>query len=1801
MRRNKWEVISALLLITVLICSINITPIRADSIIGTSGSILANGQTGKNGGLVAEVPCYFVSINNEILKNGSKIDPTGQFNTALVEQQYNNHWPVVKDNSICFIPPAIMPANGDLAYSGVNCYYDPYSLSLVYHYGSQVPGALAPLSTDTTDKLPMSISTYTINGKSYWDSSIDELTSVSNGTPVWEQYANQLSYVQCLQVWNTVFKNTVSNDGSTIDDNVKMLLQGAHSAKVDETAQSDKTYSTDIIATRKEYASLLATLYKIAPSSVQQSWAGQIQEFLSNSNEFAPVTIGIQIGGGFRVPDQFSASTIEYLPAVDYVEFMSSIMPSQDLHSSGFELGQGDTYNSLGIMLDAIDRSITLQNQSNMQVNRYTDLPYNSNGFLYAYPGVISQNRMVTDGSSGTWHSSSVNGMFQSLYFADEPSMYGMVIIGGDCLGNLPNNGQFDLDAKPDSPTQVTGSVIGQSVPVTISLKNTDTTLADLESSIQNADSSSLKLSVRLTRDVANSKITGNSGNESASLPLDGTAESVTPDELYSLLEGTTTLQYSDDTTQFSIAPGSSQKFTYTGAVTITIGATDVVLTGNPPSDSVDFFAMPSNVANEFSYTSQPQSYSEIKDGWPNGGEKYEAMAGQPTTRTIYFASGGSEFLVAIKGELIPTATTTRHYQDTFSQVNSAWYLPRLQTGFSPNSIPPKPRTVTDIEGHSFTETIQTQTEQVVVGNTGPPSNSPIYQTWYNFISLGDQMTMSGSYSWDQTINYNYAQIDSCQVYQINSSSVNGMANITGTNKFSASIVKGTPNIFYHIAPTNDSAGGRLVYSAYPAQKDSVAWTVPSNNIEYANEWQGYNKAVDDGHRNETTNVTSVSDFLILQTTSGQQSVLYYQATSPTVKLTEDLNVPLATKADVWGNNSNSAGTWSPTRINLGSYNGNFSNPTQKYIGTGNHAVVPTIFDDPTNPFGIIRPTPPTDSLMLYQAGIPIIQTDPNGKYITGTAVAHYNNVMNVGDNVSQYDPSSGADITSVYSPQHIKVNDIVLHDPVSSQYSMVIPIDSSRDQRTSASKKAGGNQLIPATTTVMELDPNYRSSILWNGDAELVSNAGYASGWIASKNLTDPNATFALRSNDPDTIAGKNSFEIDTTTSPDNSTTNYTAYYYQDINVTPGVNYSLTGLLNAVRCEGSLDIEQFDANGNMTNLATTGIVSNSSSPTTVSKSFKVPDGVNKIRIEILKGKSVSGQAGQKDCLFADSLSLTNADTAGFFAISNPIYDYMNVNGSTILQATTFTIPTQAPASAYKSVIVTDTSPTQITTSGGQTYTPGNFINLDFPFSIYFPNVGNFHGNDAWGIGECSSIEGMGFTDNMDTTEWTARKSVTFPFNVVYIPSSGSSQTYLAGQEIMLPVNESTFNFYCPLANYEAMSADVQFKAYAINDAFGIDNNLSNNKLRYNNLAADHSAIKHSPIDVVGRIGNLAIEDTGDFRFSNLFKMPVNPLTWLIPNVVQNVDPTQQNKMIGSQYDIRGSAVNSSTNYLNTYGLLSTFNQQPIDFPLQSSENNIPALQDQELRPGYNIYSDIQTIGNYYSDLQVIPYYYSLNLTDSTIQPVDVYITQEGGQYAPVNKNGLAVSGWDGTGIYEFLMSMSWPDESARRNNSTGEQAATSTVDTIYNMTSPYDKYTFGDSQIDYLTDRNRTFIGSSYTYGQSEDPSKILPESLFQEQAQRYHFTTGLPSSAVFVPKGSDVTTANIKPVSDSNHVIIEALDLKSFGSVYALEFHHANANQPVVLNGKSYPTTSIPQNVFAVISSDKTSSDDLSLENSH
>ncbi len=415
---------------------------------------------------------------------------------------------------------------------------------------------------------------------------------------------------------------------------------------------------------------------------------------------------------------------------------------------------------------------------------------------------------------------------------------------------------------------------------------------------------------------------------------------------------------------------------------------------------------------------------------------------------------------------------------------------------------------------------------------------------------------------------------------------------------------------------------------------------------------------------------------------------------------------------------------------------------------------------------------------------------------------------------------------------------------------------------------------------------------------------------------------------------------------------------------------------------------------------------------------------------------------------------------------------------------------------------------TQVTDEKGNVVRADDFILLDNYFDVYFPNRGNFRELDSYGIGDTQLERGMGYTADMDTTEWTREKWIKFPYSVLY-NRNGIWEEHPQGEWFQLEIFDgdgsvlSRYHFYCQLKNNEMGSGEVEYAVEAVNHEttpgevekvattefyrerhknalwpyrrdgvmtiYGpADGSESTNRRRFGYLGGERYCAyedcwNHTWIDVVGRIGNLLAEDTDDLRFSNLFKETTDD-GWLIDGILKTVDPNIQNRYLSwwkndgtPAVDIRGETVCEENEWYNTYQTQGWTDRAGADaLPLQADRNTVAALKnsDNELRTGYNVLWDISTIGNYANGtLQVIPYYYALNVRTGTLTPVDVY-ADTGDRVKAIQYFGLYDlmetdrPKFDELNrlLYAYNMTLNWTRESGRRNYTKEEQRQTEGV-----------------------------------------------------------------------------------------------------------------------------------------------------------
>lgn len=387
-------------------------------------------------------------------------------------------------------------------------------------------------------------------------------------------------------------------------------------------------------------------------------------------------------------------------------------------------------------------------------------------------------------------------------------------------------------------------------------------------------------------------------------------------------------------------------------------------------------------------------------------------------------------------------------------------------------------------------------------------------------------------------------------------------------------------------------------------------------------------------------------------------------------------------------------------------------------------------------------------------------------------------------------------------------------------------------------------------------------------------------------------------------------------------------------------------------------------------------------------------------------------------------------------------------------------------------------------------------------------------------------------------------------------------------------------------------------------------------------IKSNHETEYVQPIDVVGYIGNLTVLDTGDFRYSNLFKTDkqvnnVNDL-WLIPHQIAVVDIGKQNNIVADlvRMDSKGKVTKptgmvpntplgsaNSSDKLNIFNNLQPFKNSNIagyELPLNwetlyrySVNNNkrADAYKYENPKIGYSIYASLETVGNYYgskrvqynasndpvsngnsqcgptydieqSGVEIRPKYKNKN----TGEYLDVYVEVDN-KYEKINDSNDGHVNSDT--VYKWPYTLTWKDEYIRRevlkdnaeySNTKENKNLLGTINTLFNGNEVMEEtINLGNVNKLMLYQEARTFIGDS-TNEYISDKART--------QAQRWHFTLGLPSASKFTEPGAKPKPDNFLDIS--NLEITNTISVVAKGEIWTIAYDNR-------ING-DIPTTAVP-----------------------
>lgn len=468
----------------------------------------------------------------------------------------------------------------------------------------------------------------------------------------------------------------------------------------------------------------------------------------------------------------------------------------------------------------------------------------------------------------------------------------------------------------------------------------------------------------------------------------------------------------------------------------------------------------PEEEYNNDGYWVKHPSRSEIKEG-SIGNEIFEAMAGVPTTKNLYFSVGATEFRVRIKGT-VRSAKVDRVYtiNASASWSGNETKIPRTcakgETG---------PCTTSKPHSGSFSGRVEL---------TVPTSN-------FNYFDLTDvELWRLTDVGWEKDTDFTY----STTRREIGTGAY--VFDIDGPEDKNGRIIF--------------SSRGEDGYGSYSSNK-SLGNKNFTGDAETGSPWSNKERKHKEDCTKDLTQrlksavsaledvgATVVSDSITIHTSKGNQTLQFYSQESDNKvnlsKYAKDIkdtkgggNVTFPTttppikfsakqKDDYWKNNPNSCANWTNNDITFEGYNGQYSTPDTKYTNTNANGKLTTknlIGEE----FTKLKFTPSTYKVLGVPnatadnhviSNIDIVDTFENGTVSTGRAYTKYERIWfrsngtlmsnTAEDSIFEHEGGFYEEDSVPYSDTNSKLNDIVIHDPVSTEYCTIVPNPSYFDQR---------------------------------------------------------------------------------------------------------------------------------------------------------------------------------------------------------------------------------------------------------------------------------------------------------------------------------------------------------------------------------------------------------------------------------------------------------------------------------------------------------------------------------------------------------------------------------------------------------------------------------------------------------------------------------------------------------------------------------------------------------------------------------
>ena len=666
------KVISTLLCI-VMVCAIYIPlNVTADGLAGKAGKIPDGGEKGVGGGARSR-PCFRIGLINEDFPNPIDYDKPV---LPQVKAHYKNHFPNMENPRI-WVPGEY----DDLTYNDIKLVWCETSSGDLYHYPKADNSKVIQFMDNKNIWSGFDIFYYELLKKvknydlsTIGDSWLDVYKSVDKPNEKCKGIINYIFYQ-----WNDIGKKSI----------IKKVNDICHYKELSSEISEQ-------IKNKVGYLQMLMILYGAADDTYKETYKNAIDRYINWIDmDTNPVLIAIDTVTIFNSPSWGSEQ--QFFPSTEYVEYAASLTeanrltnPNNDFFANNHDTNFIGSRHQEEIMLAATRKSV--KERKKLRITELKDEAYRTTPTSWGASLVYGHShylRTVDNKVQFVDSEHHIVGMIEAIQFID--GVYeGFAISSLDNMNPPPLNptGSFGISTSPP-PIEILaeGSItIGKNNIVKITGSMTKT-----EEDVWNdviCDPGYPKIKVTLTSDMTSNKrksshVNGYTGNKLYSTQVTGdngdpnNEASWTPkskEDLINFLNGSTPIVFTHDLIDQEIEEEENQKYTYKATIQIKTSKDGkiITLTGNPDT-ALKIYKNPKKPYPVYrDYYSTPSFWSEIKQGSPYN-ESFEAMAGVPTTRSLYFATGGSEFIIDINLEYCENQKATRKYKSYFTGVPSEY------------------------------------------------------------------------------------------------------------------------------------------------------------------------------------------------------------------------------------------------------------------------------------------------------------------------------------------------------------------------------------------------------------------------------------------------------------------------------------------------------------------------------------------------------------------------------------------------------------------------------------------------------------------------------------------------------------------------------------------------------------------------------------------------------------------------------------------------------------------------------------------------------------------------------------------------------------------------------------------------------------------------------------------------------------------------------------------------------------------------------------------------------------------------